>query len=49
VLIALGIKSHLKDNLDLRWNQKTLIAISILVNLWGVLWINKFGWSALWG
>ena len=28
---------------------KMLIAISILVNLWGVLWINKFGWSALWG
>jgi len=49
VLIALGIKSHLKDDLDLRWDQKTLISISILVNLWGVLWINKFGWSVLWG
>ncbi len=49
VLIALGLKSQLKDNGDLRWHQKTLITISILVNLWGVLWINKFGWSALWG
>lgn len=25
-------------------HYKLLIGISILVNLWGVLWINKFGW-----
>lgn len=49
VLIALGIKSQLKDNGDLRWHHKTLITISILVNLWGVLWVNIFGWSVLWG
>ena len=49
VLIALGIKSQLKDNDDLRWHHKTLIIISILVNIWGILWINKFGWSAIWG
>jgi len=27
-----------------RWHHKILISIGILVNLWGVLWINKFGW-----
>lgn len=27
-----------------QWYHKTLIIISIIVNLWGVLWINKFGW-----
>ena len=49
VLIALGIGSHLKENSDLRWHHKTLIILSILVNLMGVLWINKFGWFELWG
>lgn len=29
---------------DIRWHHKVLISIGILVNLWGVLWINKFGW-----
>ena len=29
---------------DLRWYHKLLIGIGIMVNLWGVLWINKFGW-----
>ncbi|MER3445506.1 MAG: hypothetical protein C4291_01115 [Candidatus Dadabacteria bacterium] len=28
----------------IRWYHKILICIGILVNLWGVLWINKFGW-----
>jgi hypothetical protein len=28
----------------LNWYHKLFIGISILVNLWGVLWINKFGW-----
>ncbi|MFI5322157.1 MAG: hypothetical protein ACHQ6U_01200 [Thermodesulfobacteriota bacterium] len=28
----------------LRWHHKVLIIISIFVNLWGVLCINKFGW-----
>lgn len=49
VLIALGIKSQLKENGDLRWHHKALIILSVLVNTWGVLWINKFGWSAIWG
>ena len=29
---------------DIRWYHKILIIIGILVNLWGVLWIYKFGW-----
>jgi hypothetical protein len=29
---------------DIKWHQKLLITIGILVNLWGVLWIYKFGW-----
>ncbi len=28
----------------IRWHHKVLICLGILVNLWGVLWINKFGW-----
>jgi len=28
----------------IKWHHKLLIIIGILVNLWGVLWINKFGW-----
>lgn len=27
-----------------RWHHMILICFGILVNLWGVLWINKFGW-----
>jgi len=49
VLIALGINSQLKENSDLKWHHKLLIILSILVNTWGVLWINKLGWSELWG
>ncbi len=49
VLIGLGINSQLKENGDLRWHQKTLIIFGILVNLWGVLWINIFNWSVMWG
>ncbi len=30
---------------DIRWHHKILILIGILVNLWGVLWIYKFGWT----
>lgn len=30
--------------INLRWYHKLFIIIGILVNLWGVLWINKFGW-----
>lgn len=28
----------------LRWHHWGLLIIGIIVNLWGVLWINKFGW-----
>lgn len=28
----------------LKWHHWLLLFISIFVNLWGVLWINKFGW-----
>lgn len=27
-----------------RWHHRILISIGVLVNLWGVLWINEFGW-----
>ncbi len=30
--------------MSMRWYHKLLIAIGVVVNLWGVLWINKFGW-----
>jgi hypothetical protein len=29
---------------NIRWHHKILIVTSILVNLLGVIWINKFGW-----
>jgi hypothetical protein len=46
VLTALGMGSGFgKEGEVTRW-QRVLILISILVNLWGVLWINKFGWTA---
>ncbi|MEQ9618254.1 MAG: hypothetical protein RIG61_03660 [Deltaproteobacteria bacterium] len=44
ILTALGIKKNLTDISDLTWDQKALICISVLVNMWGVVWINKFGW-----
>ncbi|MFZ3301721.1 MAG: hypothetical protein WA152_03350 [Microgenomates group bacterium] len=41
-LILLVIKGIEKRKLS--WHHWTLLSLSILVNLWGVLWINKFGW-----
>lgn len=41
-LILLVIKAIEKRKLT--WHHWTLLSVSILVNLWGVLWINKFGW-----
>lgn len=29
---------------NLSWHHWVLLIFSIIVNLWGVLWINKFGW-----
>lgn len=31
----------------LRWYHKALIVLSVIVNIWGVLFINKFGWYKL--
>lgn len=38
-LVAKGIEKR-----NLKWHHWTLLMVSIFVNLWGVLWINKFGW-----
>jgi len=38
LLTVKGIGDHL------RWHHKLLIVIGVLVNLWGMLWIYKFGW-----
>jgi hypothetical protein len=48
ILTALGMNSRIGGDFGLNWLQKLLILVSILVNLWGVLWINKFGWVSLW-
>ena len=41
-LIFLIIKNVTKT--DLKWHHWLLLFISVGVNFWGVLWINKFGW-----
>jgi hypothetical protein len=42
ILIFLTIKGA--SETGLRWYHWLLLIISILVNTWGVTWINKFGW-----
>lgn len=42
ILMFLTIKGTAKTGL--KWHHWTLLSIGIIVNLWGVLWINKFGW-----
>jgi hypothetical protein len=42
ILIFLTIKEVAKTGL--KWHHWLLLLLSILVNLWGVIWINKFGW-----
>jgi hypothetical protein len=32
------------SNTKLKWHHWVLLFLSIIVNLWGVFWINKFGW-----
>lgn len=49
VLTVLGMESTLGINSRMRWHHILLISLSIFVNLWGVLWINKFKWVSLWG
>jgi len=38
LLTVLGIKQKIK------WYHQVLIIVGVVINLWGVLWINKFGW-----
>jgi hypothetical protein len=42
VLIFLTIKGM--SSTGLKWHHWLLLFIGVLVNTWGVLWINKFGW-----
>ena len=42
LLIFLTIKGISKTGI--RWHHWLLLIFSILVNLWGVIWINKLGW-----
>jgi len=41
-LIFLTIKGVSRS--ELKWHHWVLLALSVIVNTWGVLWINKFGW-----
>jgi hypothetical protein len=41
-LIFLTIKGVVKTGL--RWHHWFLLILGIIVNLWGVIWINKLGW-----
>jgi len=41
-LTLLTIKGAAKTGI--KWHHWVLLILSIAVNLWGVLWINKFGW-----
>lgn len=43
LLFLLTIKG-LKNSNRPKWHHWLLLTISILVNLWGVVWINHFGW-----
>lgn len=49
ILTAMGIRATSPVEGGMAWHHKLLIILSLAVNLWGVLWINKFGWSNLWG
>lgn len=42
ILIFLTIKGVSRNGP--KWHHWLLLCVSILVNLWGTLWINKFGW-----
>ncbi len=41
-LLLLTIKGVARGGV--RWHHVLLLIICLVVNLWGVLWINKFGW-----
>lgn len=42
ILTFLTIKAVAKDKL--MWHHWLFLILAVLVNLWGVVWINKFGW-----
>lgn len=42
LLIFLTIRNIAKTNIH--WHHWLLLGLSILVNAWGVIWINKLGW-----
>jgi hypothetical protein len=42
ILIFLTIKGVAKTGV--KWHHWLLLILSITVNLWGILWINKFNW-----
>lgn len=42
ILTFLTIKGVARTGL--KWHHWILLTMGILVNLWGVIWINKFGW-----
>jgi hypothetical protein len=42
LLVFLTIKGAV--NLNSKYIHWVLLIMSIIVNLWGVIWINKFGW-----
>ena len=42
ILLLLTIKSVAKTGV--KWHHWILLLLGILVNAWGVIWINKFGW-----
>jgi hypothetical protein len=42
ILLFLTIKGAARTGV--KWHHWILLAISIIVNLWGVIFINKFGW-----
>ena len=42
ILTFLTIKGVAKTGL--KWHHWLLLILGIIVNLWGIIWINKFGW-----
>lgn len=42
-LMYLLLANYLIDK-DLKWHHYLLLILSVLVNLWGIVWINKFGY-----
>lgn len=42
ILVFLTIKGIAKTKL--KWHHWVLLILGVVVNFWGVVWINKFGW-----